>query len=1212
MSTTDFGRLPTDSSAVTTRWTTSSDSVGPIRMLLTIFASLRLTVFLFAVSILLVLAGTLAQLHYDIWHVIDNYFRCWIALIEVKIFFPSSLGITAGKFPFPGGWLIGTFLSLNLFAAHTIRFKVTATSNKLLFGIGAIALGIFLTYLVIVSGLGNTVEGELSPEFCNKLWIGLRFFLGMTALGVAYALVLTYPQARKSRSMWLWWFGAFTCLLLGGLTTYLFVNHDYRLDPSSLRILWQLLKASVAGTVLYIGCHFVFGKRAGIVLLHGGIALLMINELLVGIRAEEAHMRLVEGETLNYAEDDREAELAIIDKSDPKRDSIVTIPEWMLQESLAKEEPYRHPSLPFEVQIVDYLENGRLRFIQPGETSKATEGIGLLKMVESKTSSTGVDQDQVANVPVSYVQLTSSDGEDKTGIFMLSPSLYEQAVTIGDKTYEIALRFRRLHKSYSVTLLDFERNTYVGTNKAKNFESRVRLDDPANNVSREQDIWMNNPLRYAGDTLYQAGYDPVNQMYTDLQVVSNSGWMIPYVACMIVLFGMTGHFVGTLIRFIRRQEREAKLSFSATQLDGTASTSATQLDGTAATSLMERITQPVFYVPCIIVCVFSLYVVSKAKPIKEGPEQMQIHEFGKLPLAYGGRVQPMDSYARNTMQYLSNGKSFDDEEGDEQPAIRWFLDTVSQAEGWRDHRVLRIDNLEVLQILDLKPREGFRYSFQEVGNQAEEFFEQADMAMLAAKKAEKEGKQLDLTQSKVLELRGKLNVVLTLIDVFSPPDIPGGLGGAGIGRWQVAMERVKYLNNVGVRPVPPNFPGEPWQTVMESELMGQYAAMFPDSKVQSNEASKALLRMLLAYRTGDVAEFNKEIEEYIGLVEQRATEEEKFDKQLGGESMLKPAERLMLGRIAFEAYFNHLRPFYLAMVLYVFAFLLVALSWLGYWAVLNRSAHWLLWFIFALHTFALVCRIYISGRPPVTNLYSSAVFIGWAAVLFALLFEKIYRFGVGNLLATLIGFPTLFIAYNLAADGDTFEVLQAVLDTQFWLATHVVTISLGYSTTFLAGTLGMLYIIMVHVLGLLDEKQRKQFVGKIYGILCFATLFSFVGTVLGGLWADDSWGRFWGWDPKENGALIIVLWNALVLHARWGAMVHHLGLAVLAVFGNVVTAWSWFGVNQLGVGLHAYGATDGRTQMLVAYVVVQLAIMGLGCVPSSVFQRDSSPTTTAT
>ena len=118
-----------------------------------------------------------------------------------------------------------------------------------------------------------------------------------------------------------------------------------------------------------------------------------------------------------------------------------------------------------------------------------------------------------------------------------------------------------------------------------------------------------------------------------------------------------------------------------------------------------------------------------------------------------------------------------------------------------------------------------------------------------------------------------------------------------------------------------------------------------------------------------------------------------------------------------------------------------------------------------------------------------------------------------------------------------------------------------------------------------------------YGVVCFAIFFSFWGTVLGGLWADDSWGRFWGWDPKENGALIIVLWNAVVLHAAWDRMVGDRGLAMLAVGGNIVTSWSWFGVNELGVGLHSYGFTEGVLFTLGMIVLAHLAIIGAGWIP---------------
>ena len=118
-----------------------------------------------------------------------------------------------------------------------------------------------------------------------------------------------------------------------------------------------------------------------------------------------------------------------------------------------------------------------------------------------------------------------------------------------------------------------------------------------------------------------------------------------------------------------------------------------------------------------------------------------------------------------------------------------------------------------------------------------------------------------------------------------------------------------------------------------------------------------------------------------------------------------------------------------------------------------------------------------------------------------------------------------------------------------------------------------------------------------YGVVCFATLFSFVGTILGGIWADQSWGRFWGWDPKENGALLIVIWNAIILHARWGGYARERGLAAMTVFGNVITSLSWFGVNMLGVGLHSYGFMEQAFAGLLIFIVSQLAIVALGMLP---------------
>jgi len=201
------------------------------------------------------------------------------------------------------------------------------------------------------------------------------------------------------------------------------------------------------------------------------------------------------------------------------------------------------------------------------------------------------------------------------------------------------------------------------------------------------------------------------------------------------------------------------------------------------------------------------------------------------------------------------------------------------------------------------------------------------------------------------------------------------------------------------------------------------------------------------------------------------------------------------------------------------------------------------------------------------------------------------------------------------------EMMRAVLDTNFWLATHVVVITLGYASMFVAGLLAILYIVLGLFTPLLAQKpgDRAKHAGvaarktpppdagksdvgtvlakMVYGIVCFATLFSFTGTVLGGIWADQSWGRFWGWDPKENGALLIVIWCAIVLHARWGKLIKERGLMMMAVFGNVVTAFSWFGVNMLGIGLHSYGFMDAAFRWLMLFNATQICLIALGLLP---------------
>ena len=356
--------------------------------------------------------------------------------------------------------------------------------------------------------------------------------------------------------------------------------------------------------------------------------------------------------------------------------------------------------------------------------------------------------------------------------------------------------------------------------------------------------------------------------------------------------------------------------------------------------------------------------------------------------------------------------------------------------------------------------------------------------------------------------------------------------------------------------------------------------LYEDSET-FDRGTEAIVAVLEAWGDSDVDEFKASVKDYRSFLAAHSVPH--LNASLVGE----------------EAFFNYFEPFMKSIYLYLPVLLMSFLSWIVWPKTLRRSGFWLMALAFVVHTAALALRMRFSERlAPVTNLYSSAIFIGWAVVLGGFIVERLLKNGIGNILGSSVGMGTLVIAHYLARDeGDTLGVMQAVLDTTFWLATHVVCITLGYAATFLAGAMGMAYCFMSMTDRKKSSDELSQLGNMIYGVLCFAVFFSLVGTVLGGLWADDSWGRFWGWDPKENGAMLIVMWNAVILHARWDKMIRDYGTAVLAMFGNIVTAWSWFGVNELKAGLHTYGFTEGRLLALIVFILLQAIIIFGAMIP---------------
>ncbi len=298
--------------------------------------------------------------------------------------------------------------------------------------------------------------------------------------------------------------------------------------------------------------------------------------------------------------------------------------------------------------------------------------------------------------------------------------------------------------------------------------------------------------------------------------------------------------------------------------------------------------------------------------------------------------------------------------------------------------------------------------------------------------------------------------------------------------------------------------------------------------------------------------------------------------------------------------------FFRGLFWYIIAFLTVAASWLVKpnpnasrpSQILRTSITLTPLLIATLHLFiGITLRCIIRGRPPVTNLYETVLFITLSAVLVSFVTEWLTRDRIAISMASILGVGGMFLAnkYEMKEAVDTMPSLVAVLDTNFWLSTHVTCITIGYAAGLLAGALGHLFILG-KLVGL--KKRDASFYTSLssmtYGVLCFGLLFAFVGTMLGGVWANYSWGRFWGWDPKENGALLIVLWHLIVIHARLGGFIRDFGLAACAIFGAAIVAFSWWGVNLLGVGLHTYGFTSGIARALTIYWSIEAVILLAG------------------
>jgi len=314
------------------------------------------------------------------------------------------------------------------------------------------------------------------------------------------------------------------------------------------------------------------------------------------------------------------------------------------------------------------------------------------------------------------------------------------------------------------------------------------------------------------------------------------------------------------------------------------------------------------------------------------------------------------------------------------------------------------------------------------------------------------------------------------------------------------------------------------------------------------------------------------------------------------ELVARAKERGEYDTIPLELFYYRSGLLHWSLGLFVLAFLAVAVLWLrprGRW--LHRAAFGLAAGGTVVLAAVIALRCVIRGRPPVSTLYETVLFITAVGAAVALFLEAVNRRRIALSAAAVLGTVGLFLAngYESLDRQDTMPSLVAVLDTNFWLATHVTAITIGYAAGLLAALLASFYLV-AHAVRRTGRDFRRNVARMVWGTTCFALLFSLVGTILGGIWANESWGRFWGWDPKENGALLICLSQIALIHGRRAGLFGDHGVCMAAAFGGSVIAFSWWGVNLLGVGLHSYGFTSGVHSALWTYYGIQWSVVGLG------------------
>lgn len=507
-----------------------------------------------------------------------------------------------------------------------------------------------------------------------------------------------------------------------------------------------------------------------------------------------------------------------------------------------------------------------------------------------------------------------------------------------------------------------------------------------------------------------------------------------------------------------------------------------------------------------------------------------------LPVQDAGRVKPYDTFAREVLEIIYGKSTYKTESGESAPAYLIVMTWMLSPESWLKRPLFEVNHLDVKEKLGLASDKKYFTS--------EELFKS------------------DKFQNLMQELTDKRQSREKMTPYFQ-----------ALQRLQNQMIYFRELTAGRLLKIMPNPNSDTWLSV--SDIPEEQQKLFIN------------VSQSIAGYLGALADKNN-IEDAASQLDQAVERFEASIRQASGDTYLTN------DRTRAEVFYYDAHPFRWAYILYFLAAVILLFIWIK-----NLSSGMgLVWGLtltgFVIHTAGFLFRIYLAERPPVTNMYETVVWMSWGSVLFSMILEKIYKFRSLLLAGTLVGFVAMVVSDSAPAILDPgIQPLEAVLRSNYWLIVHVMTISISYAAFALAFGLGDMGLIYYAIDSLKYKDQIQKITTGVYRAMQIGVAFLAPGIILGGVWADYSWGRFWGWDPKETWALIALLGYIIILHARLVNWIQNFGMLVAGVLTFNLVIMAWYGVNYiLGAGLHSYGFGAGGVEYVSIFVLLHILLVG--------------------